>query len=152
LSVWRATLADVEVTELDIARIPVRNLRVPRAEFAAVWAAAKRRCHEQADRGVTDWYVGGIAATCQWMASAIVRTRTGRRLRAYSPVTERTDTAYEELIEAEYLAAELIEVRQPTLAAARPGWCEAVRATLRWAWRRNGPPPIPLPATAPTPG
>jgi len=140
------------VTENDIARIPVRNLRVSRAEFAAVWAAAERRCHEQADRGITDWYAGGVAATCQWMAGATVRTRSGRRFLAYSPVTDRTETAYEELIEAEYLAAEMLDVRQPQLAAARPGWCEAIRATLRWAWRRNGPPPLVMPAAASTAG
>lgn len=50
--------------------------------------------------------------------------------------------AYEELIEEEFLAAELLDVRRPDLVADRPGWCEAVRATLRWAWRREGPPPI----------
>ncbi|MFC4950785.1 hypothetical protein [Pseudonocardia sp. GCM10023141] len=136
----------MEVTENDIARIPVRNLRVPRDAFVAVWAAAERRCFEQGDRGVTDWYAGGVAATCQWMAGAIVRTQTGRRFLAYSPATDRSATAYEELIEAEYLAAELLDVRRPELLETRPGWCEAIRATLRWAWRRNGPPPLDLPA------
>ena len=55
--------------------------------------------------------------------------------------------AYEELIEEEYLAAQDLEQRRPDLAA-RPGWCEGVRATLRWAWRAEGPPPLELPATA----
>lgn len=75
----------------------------------------------------------------------MVRTRSGRRFLAYSPVTDRTATAYEELIEAEYLAAELLDVRQPELLVVRPGWREAIRATLRWAWRRSGPPPLELP-------
>ena len=148
MSVVRATLERVEVTEHDIARIPVRNLRVPRDEFVALWIEAQRLSRERADQGVTDWYVGGVASTCKWLAGAIVRTSTGRRYPAYSPATGKTATAYEELIEAEYLAAELLDVRQPELAASRPGWCEGIRATLRWAWRRNGPPPLDLPAPA----
>ncbi|WP_219419976.1 hypothetical protein [Pseudonocardia nigra] len=140
----------MEVTENDIKRIPVGNLRVPRAEFAAVWAAAELLDQQQGDRGVTDWYAAGVAVTCEWIAGAVVRTRNGRRFLAYSPVTNRTVTAYEELIEAEYLAAELLDVRRPDLLEHRPGWCEAIRATLRWAWRRSGPPPLELPAAAPT--
>jgi len=146
--VVRATLDRVEVTEHDIARIPVRNLRVPRDEFVALWIEAQRLSREWAAQGVTDWYAGGVASTCQWLAGAIVRTSTGRRYPAYSPATRRTATAYEELIEAEYLAAELLDVRQPRLAASRPGWCDGIRATLRWAWRRNGPRPLDLPAPA----
>ncbi|WP_219418625.1 hypothetical protein [Pseudonocardia nigra] len=140
----------MEVTENDIKRIPVGNLRVPRAEFAAVWAAAQRRCREQGDRGITDWYAAGVASTCQWMAGAIVEAPNGARFPAYSPVTDRTTTAYEELIEAEYQAAELLDVRRPDLLEHRPGWCEAIRATLRWAWRRNGPPPLHDPTPAST--
>ncbi|WP_219420434.1 hypothetical protein [Pseudonocardia nigra] len=140
----------MEVTEKDIARIPVRNLRVPRAEFAAVWAAAERLCREQGERGVTDWYAGGVVATCRWIAGAVVPARQGGRRLAYSPVSNRTVTAYEELIEAEFLAAELLDVRRPDLVEARPGWCEAVRATLRWAWRHAGPPPLEVHAEAST--
>lgn len=132
----------MEVTKHDIARIPVRNLRVSRDDFVAVWAAAERRNTEQAGQGVSDWYAGGVAVTCQWLAGAVVRTGNGRRFVAYSPVTGRAAMAYEELIEAEYLAAELLDVRRPDLLEHRPGWCEAIRATLRWAWRRNGPPPL----------
>ncbi len=138
----RGTLERVEVTEHDIARIAVRNLRVPRDDFVALWAAARRRGREQGDRGITDWYSGGVAATCAWIAGAMVQAPNGRRVPARSPATNRSATAYEELIEAEYLAAELLDVRRPDLVEHRPGWCEAVRATLRWAWRRNGPPPI----------
>lgn len=50
--------------------------------------------------------------------------------------------AYEELIEAEWLAGERLEETCPHLARSRPGWCEGVRATLRWAWRRQGSPPL----------
>jgi len=146
--VVRATLKLVEVTEHDIARIPVCNLRVPRDEFARVWAAARALDAEQGARGGGDWYAAGVAVTCSWMAGAIVRTSTERRFVAPSPVTRRTATAYEELIEAEYLAAELLGVRQPRLAETQPGWCEGIRATLRWAWRRSGPPPIDVAASA----
>lgn len=52
LSVSGATLACVDVTDADIAGIPVGNLRVSRAQFRAVWAAAERRDYEQGERGV----------------------------------------------------------------------------------------------------
>jgi hypothetical protein len=61
-------------------------------------------------------------------------------------VTCRGASAYEELIEAEFLAAELLDIHQPALAQRRQGWCEGIRATLRWAWRHDGPPPLPLSA------
>ncbi len=136
------------VTENDIKRIPLRNLRVPRDEFVAVWAAAERRSTEQAEQGVTDWYAAGVNVTCRWLAGAVTTSSDGRRRLPMSPVTERTATAYEELIEAEYLAAELLDVHRPRLLVSRPGWCEAIRATLRWSWRRTGPPPITLPVHA----
>ena len=124
---------------MDVARIPPRNLRVPRAEFAAVWAAAQRRAREQGERGVTDWYAGGVAITCRWMAGAVVRPVAGSRYLATSPISGRIE-AYEELIEEEFLAAEVLDLRWPELLTRRPGWCESVRATLRWAWRHDGPP------------
>jgi hypothetical protein len=117
----------VEVTEVDVARIPVGNLRVPRAELVAVWAAAERLDEEQGARGVTDWYAAGVAITCRWMAAAVVRPPSGPRRLARSPVSRRTTIAHEELIEAEFLAAELLDVRRPELLVSRPGWCEAVR-------------------------
>lgn len=142
----------MEVTENDIVRIPVGNLRVPRTEFAAVWAAAERLNKEQAARGVTDWYAGGVVVSCRWIAGAVVTARSGGRRLAYSPVSNRTETAYEELIEAEYLTAELLDVRRPDLVQARPGWCDAVRTTLRWAWRHAGPAPLEVPAATSSPG
>jgi hypothetical protein len=53
-----------------------------------------------------------------------------------------TGRTHEELIEAEYLAAEQLDVRRPDLVEHRPGWCEGIRATPRWAWRREGPRPF----------
>lgn len=134
------------MTENDIERIPPRNLRVSRDEFVAVWVAAERRSTEQAERGVTDWYAGGVVATCRWMARAVVRPSSGAWRLARSPVTRHTTAAYEELIEAEYQAAELLDVRRPELLGSRPGWCEAIRATLSWAWRASAPAPITLSA------
>ena len=148
LSVVRVTLGCMEVTENDVARIPAGNLRVSRDEFAMVWAAAEQRSAAEAARGVTDWYAAGVNVTCRWLAGAVTTSSDGRRRLPMSPVTERTATAYEELIEAEYLAAELLDVHRPRLLVSRPGWCEAIRATLRWSWRRNGPPPITLPVHA----
>jgi hypothetical protein len=135
----------VEVTEAHVARIPAGNLRVSRAEFAAVWRAAERQSREQGDLGVTDWYSAGVALTCRWLAGAVTTTQTGRQMPAFAPVSSRSARAYEELIETEYLAAEQLDMLRPDLVAARRGWCEAVRATLRWAWRHEGPPPLPLP-------
>ena len=135
----------MEVTAAVLARIPTGNLRVPRAEFAAVWEVAERRDREQDGRGVTDWYAAGGAVTCRWIATAAVTDRMGRRAAALAPVSQYAHLAYEELIEAEYQAAELLDLRWPELLTGRPGWCEAIRATLRWAWRHSGPPPLRFP-------
>lgn len=135
------------VTEQDVAGIPVGNLRVSREEFAAVWVSADQRCAVLGEQSVTDdWYPAGVAVTCAWIATATVRPVSGRSIAARSPVTRTPALAYEERIEAEYLAAEQLDVRRPDLLASRPGWCEGIRATLRWAWRHSGPPPLPIPA------
>lgn len=148
MSVVRATLEHMEVTEKDVERIPVRNLRVPLEEFVAVWVAAEFRNAEQAEQGVTDWYAGVVIVTCRWLARAVMRPSSGPRYLARPPVSRHDERAYEELIEAEYLAAELLDVRRPDLVQARPGWCEAIRATLGLAWRRSGWPPIVVPVHA----
>lgn len=124
------------------ARIPAGNLRVPRGEFAAVWAAAERRSLEQSERGVLDWYAAAVVATCTWMACAIYRPPWGRPHPAEAPVTRTRASAYEELIEAEYLAAQRFEELYPSRAARAPGWGDGTRATLWWAWRGEGPPPV----------
>jgi hypothetical protein len=136
----------VRVTQADITRIPA-NVRVPRGEFAALWATAEQRCDEMGVRGVTDWYAGGVAATCEWLAAAVFRPTSGPRQDACSPVTGRSARAYEELIEAECVAAERMLLRRPRPRSLlrRPGWIEGVTATLRWAWRRDGPTPLDVP-------
>ncbi|MBN9759354.1 hypothetical protein Ae706Ps2_3549 [Pseudonocardia sp. Ae706_Ps2] len=70
--------------------------------------------------------------------------------RPAAPVTRSCATAYEELIEAECVAVELLPVRQPDLVVDRPGWCEGIRATLWWAWRGEGPAPLAVPRRADT--
>jgi hypothetical protein len=60
--------------------------------------------------------------------------------RPAAPITHRRPAAHEELIEAEYHAAELWAVKNPDGFAGRPGWIEAVRPTLAWAWRASGRP------------
>jgi len=52
----------VQITEADIARIPQTNLRVPRAEFAALWTA-ERRGDAQDRLGGHDWHTAGVAIT-----------------------------------------------------------------------------------------
>jgi hypothetical protein len=141
----------VRVTKADIARVPMGNLRVPRAEFGVVWAAAEDR-EWAAAAGVTPWFRAGVAATCRWLAGARVNSVVGGRRLAPSPVGGREVLAYEELIEAEYLAAEQLEQRCPDLVEHRPGWCEAIAATLHWAWRHDSPAPLPVPSPAPASG
>lgn len=136
----------MEVRASDVADIPVGNIRAPREDFVAVWRAASAHDAAEAGRGVTDWYAGAVALTCRWLAAAPIRTDRGGGL-VRSPATRRRVLAYEELIEEELVAAQDLEQRRPDLAA-RPGWCEGVRATLRWAWRAEGPPPLELPAAA----
>lgn len=132
----------MEVTELLLAGVPVGNLRVPLAEFGAVWAEAERLNRAQAGRSDLDWYPAGVAVTCRWLAGAVTQDAMGRREPALAPASRRRVRAYEELIEAEFLVAEQLDVRRPDLVEHQPGWCEGIRATLRWAWRRDGPPPF----------
>lgn len=136
----------MQVTEADVARVPVTNLRVPRADFGALWAAAERLCDDPARDDASDWYAAGVVVTCRWLATAATLGPNGRVESAYSPVTRRTARAYEELIEAECIAAEQLLVRSPIPAVMRlrPGWAEAIAATLRWAWRHQGAPPLDL--------
>ena len=108
--------------------------------------SGKRTISEQTRQRVTDWYTGGVVVTCRWVATAIVRPAAGPWRPARSPVTGRSNQAYEELIEAEYLAAEVLAMRRPVPAwlAERPGWIEAILATLDWCWRGSKHPPMEL--------
>lgn len=134
----------MKVTDSDEGAIPPGNLRVSRRDFLAVWTFASEHADGEAARGVTDWYAGGVAITCRWLATAPSRLPNGLVDPTPAPATRRTALAYEELIEEEVLAAERLAEKRPDLMRSRPGWCEGVLATLRWAWRREGPPPFPV--------
>lgn len=122
-------------------RVASQNLRVPREEFLAVWDAASRREGELGEASDTDWGMAAVVATCRWMAAVPMRTALCGGL-PRSPVTLQGCRARGDLIEAEWQAARANDFA-PVLAA-RPGWAEGVRATFRWAWRGDGPPPIEL--------
>lgn len=142
LSVVAVILRHMAAAAEQVARIPAGNLHVPHGDLAAVWDAAEGRSAEQAEQGVLDWYAAAVVATCAWMACAIYHPPWGRPHPAEAPVTRTRASAYEELIEAEYLAAERFEELYPHRAERAPGWGDGTRATLRWAWRGQGPPPI----------
>lgn len=129
-------------TPEDVERVPVGNLRVPRAAFGSIWASADARNSKLTEQGSNDWYAAGVIVTCMWLADGVHKPARGRPHPARSPVSDRQVRASEELIEAEYQAAELLAERQPWLLEQRPGWCEGIRATLRWAWRHQGQPPL----------
>ncbi|MCF7552611.1 hypothetical protein [Pseudonocardia sp. WMMC193] len=125
------------MSERDLERIPAGNIRVPVREFGLLWQSAEDRAREQSDRGVTDWAAGEVAATCRWLARASTEFPKGTLRPQSSPIRRISALAYEELIEAEYLSAETVAARTPPapLVASRPGYVEAVRQTLGWAWR-----------------
>lgn len=142
-SAVRASLTGVRVTEAEVARIPATNLRVPRGEFVALWIAAELACDAQTG-ATSQWYSAGVAATCEWLATAPRIAEVGAYRPACSPATGRTARAHEELIETELLAAERLASREPRPArlARRPGWIEGIVDTLRWAWLHDGAPPL----------
>ena len=127
----RVTLGGAEVTESLLAAVPLGSLRVPVAEFGAVWAEAERLNQVQAGRQNLDWYPAGVAVSCRWLAGAVVEDAPGRREPAPEPATRRKVRAHEEQVEAKYVVAEQFDVRQPDLLVHQPGGCEGIRAALR---------------------
>lgn len=117
--------------------IPRRNIRRSREDFAALWRAAERS--QEIDN---TWRGAGVTMTCRWIAQATARPAEGRPYMARSPVTSRAVLAYEELIEAELLAAEKMAIHPPAWLDSQPGWLDAVIATLNWAWMARGDPPV----------
>ena len=124
-----------------IERIPRGNLRVRRADFAAVWIEAERLCDNHLGQP-DEFYVAGVARTCRWLACAIVPGLRGGTEPARAPITWTTAAAHEELIEAETQAVERRLARHPNGMDLKPGWLESIHATLSWAWRGVDTPPL----------
>lgn len=122
---------DVGVEDIDA--IPVGNLRVSRADFATLWRAAELL-------GKSDSYAAGVAITCRWIACATV-VFNGRPGPSYAPITRTRQRAHEELLEREYLAAEKQCIWVAGTESRRP-IIEGAAATLRWAWKGRGQPPL----------
>ncbi|MEU8226175.1 hypothetical protein [Kribbella sp. NPDC048915] len=139
----------MELTARDFERIPRHNLRVPVREFARVWLAAERRGDAEEAAGLPeDSYLTGVQTTCRWLANAIVtvhRPNGPVRQWAHAPLTDTSENAYEELVELETQAAELAVARS---GSGQPGFEDGALATLAWAWRRSGVPPIEVDQTS----
>lgn len=73
------TILSVDVTEADVGAIPVRNLRVARSEFVALWRAASVRDADDSARGVDRWYAAGVATTCRWLATVMTLAEVPQR-------------------------------------------------------------------------
>ncbi|MDX3003253.1 hypothetical protein PWY87_16300 [Kribbella solani] len=133
----------MELTVRDFERIPRANLHVPVQEFARLWWTAERRGDSGEAAGLPeDAYLTGVQVTCRWLASAIVTVqRPGGPTRqwAHAPITGASENAYEELVELETQAAEGAVAQS---GAGQPGFEDGALATLAWAWRRSGVPPI----------
>lgn len=132
----------MRVEDAMIQQIPAGNLRVRRADFAAVWTEGERILDNDQRDLTGDWYVTGVVLTCRWLACAIVPGLHDQMQPARAPLTYRPARAHEELIEAETQIAERRLARWPQGTTSQPGRLEAVHATLMWAWRGSGVPPL----------
>lgn len=134
MSVVGVRLDGVEVTAELVARVPAKHLRVPRAEFGAVWSLAERLA---GGPGRAHGYVIGVARTCRWFADQPVPSSApgGRWEQPRTPFTHRLEPVMPETVEDEYLAA-------ATAPRAKREWARGVIATLDWAWRRGERPPL----------
>jgi len=130
------TLDGVEVSAEAVAEVPGENLRVSRSEFGAVWALAERLGSQSGDGGD---YLLGVILTCQWLADQAVPSVLPNRVAEMprSPLTRRLQRPMPETVESELLAA--YARRGARLELAR-----GVSATLEWAWRGKGRPPLDL--------
>lgn len=140
---WQAGLVDITVADVD--HIPPDSIHVPREEFVAFWSAAERLNDGEAQREDSNWYTAGVIVTCRWLAGATVRVAEGGSRIARSPVTKSTRRAYAELVQAEALAAQVLDMQRPVpqWLSRRPGWMAGILATFDWAWWRTGEPPVP---------
>jgi len=128
------TLDDVEVSAEAVATVPGENLRVPLSEFGAVWSLAEHLGGQPGDGGN---YLLGVILTCEWLADQPVPSLMPARVAEMprSPLTRRLQRPMPETIESELLAAYARRDGRPELA-------RGVAATLEWAWRGTGRPPL----------
>ena len=138
------TMKGMEVTARHVEGIPRGNLRVRRSEFVALW----RLVEHLSEANPADWYVAGVAATCEWLACSSVPSIVGSRELARAPLTRRARMAHEEMIATELMAAEVAAIRHPSGIEGRPGWLEGILATLRWAWSGSTKAPLEMPSTS----
>jgi hypothetical protein len=136
-------MACMEVTAQLVGSIPRGNIRVPPTEFVLLWRLAEHL----AESGRADWYVGGVAATCRWLACAAVPSILGGWEPAWAPITRRSGMAHEESIAAELMAAEVAAIRNSGGIKGRPGWLEGTLTTVRWAWGGSTKAPLEMPST-----
>jgi hypothetical protein len=128
------TLDYVDVSAEALARVPGQNLQVSLAEFGPVWALAERFGSQP---GPDDDYLIGVLRTCRWLADrpvpSVLPGRAAEMPR--SPLGRRLERPMPETIESELLAAYIRPGPRRELA-------RGVAATLEWAWRRKGRPPL----------
>jgi hypothetical protein len=124
----------VEVSADAVAKVPGENLRVSRPEFSAVWALAE---HMGSKPGSGGDYLLGVILTCEWLADQPVPSVLPNRVAEMprSPIVRRLKRPMAETIESELLAAYARRSGRPELA-------RGVAATLEWAWRGKGRPPL----------
>ena len=123
----------MDVSAEAVANVPGENLRVPLAEFGALWAMAE---HLGSQPGPDKDYVVGVVLTCRWLANQPVWSQAINRAEMpYAPITWRRHAAMPETIDEEYLAA-------VSRRWARPELVRGVVATLDWTWHGSRPPPI----------
>jgi hypothetical protein len=138
----------VEVRRSDLERIPAENVHVSVGEFGRGWFAAEELNDDRTRRGSSDWYTGGVVATCRWLANATGRPETEAWYRASGPVTHWQGIVHPEQVQDEAIAAQVLDMHRPLpdWLLERPGWLEGVLAAFDWAWwRTRSTPPIDLP-------
>jgi hypothetical protein len=106
-----------------------------------VWIEGERILDNHLSR-TGDRYIVGVVITCRWLAGADVPGLRGRIQPAWAPITGKTAAAHEELIEAETQTADQWLADYPNGMRGKPGWLESIAATLDWAWRGSGTPPL----------
>ncbi len=128
---------DVDITDEIIAAVPQRNLCIPVAEFAPLWARAEHR-HDNIPFDA-DPYLTGVVRTCRWLYSHPVPNHRDQPEVPAAPFTQREHKAMPETIDLEYMKALGFHERYAPLATAR---ARGVAATLGWACHGTGQAPL----------